>query len=326
MLTLVAGPARSGPVQTGSSGSGKAGAVKPGPVQGNQGGRFGGKKEGFFFYRDEAREQEEKPKAPKPVKTPKTPEKPRYEKGSYDGKMRWRDIDYLSTAEVRQLVEDVKDYAIQYPTPDNVRDYMTLQAVVMEKATRFQQTWAEVLLENPVLNENAKRPASTIASGILIRQERDDKTAAIEEMKDDMGIVFFYADECPFCDQQKTILENFANARGWQNITGVNISREPKAAVEFGVQLVPDLWVVGNVNGKIEKRRISAGLSVGTQIERGILQAHSRWFKQQDRYDHKAYVPVTEFDDYLKDLQDKENDGDESEAEPETQTAETAER
>jgi thiol-disulfide isomerase/thioredoxin len=149
---------------------------------------------------------------------------------------------------------------------------------------------------------------------MMVRQERDDMEAAVKEMREDMGILLFYTDDCPYCDAQKTILENFAAKHGWQNITGINISQAPQAARDFNVQLVPDLWVVGNVNGQIQRRRISAGVSAGTDIEKGLLSAHSRWFRG-GAYEKKAYVPVTEFEDYLR-KQDRENNtGDDEEAE-----------
>jgi conjugal transfer pilus assembly protein TraF len=261
--------------------------------------KFEGKRDGFFFYKDE-KEAEKKAKEPPKAVTPVPPKKKKgYVKGSYNGKLRWADLEDMRTSEVSDLVNDVKDYAIQKPTPENVKTYMTLQAVVMEKASRFQKVWGEVLLENPVLNENAKRPASGYVSGMMIRQERDDMEAAVKEMREDMGILLFYTDDCPYCDAQKTILENFAKKHSWQNISGVNISQEPQAARDYNVQLVPDLWVVGNVNGRIERRRISAGVSAGSEIEKGLLSAHSRWFHKRP-YEKKAYVPVTEFDEFLR--------------------------
>jgi conjugal transfer pilus assembly protein TraF len=266
--------------------------------------RYRGSREGFFFYEDDnPEEREDKKTRPKP----RIIKRQLYKKGQYDGKMRWNDVDNLSTAEMRDLLEDVKDYAIQHPTFDNVKDYMVLQAVAMERATRFQQAWAEVLNENPVLDENAKRPATAVVSGMMVVQRRDDEKAAIESMRRDMGILFFYSDDCPYCDKQQEILANFVNRRGWENVTGINISKEPKLIEEYGIQLVPDLWVVGNVKGEIRKRRISAGVSTGADIERGILQAHSRWFEDKP-YAKKAYVPVTEFDEYLQRMKDRETD------------------
>jgi conjugal transfer pilus assembly protein TraF len=281
------------------------------PLTDRQPEKFQGVREGFFFYKDEGKENKKKPKKVVPPVEQKQKRKG-YEKGSYDGKLRWSDLDDMRTPELSDLVNDVKDYAIQKPTPENVKTYMTLQAVVMEKASRFQKVWAEVLLENPVLNENAKRPASGYVSGMMARQERTDTETAVKEMRDDMGILLFYTDDCSYCDAQKNILADFAKKHDWPNITGVNISQEPQAARDFGVQLVPDLWVVGNVNGRIERRRISAGVSPGTAIEKGLLSAHSRWFRNGP-YEKKAYIPITEFDEFLRTQDQKKSVEDEPE-------------
>jgi thiol-disulfide isomerase/thioredoxin len=252
---------------------------------------FSGKRDGFFFYVDP-------PDPSQPAEAPKGQPLP-YSRGKFDGTIDWNAVKKMHPAEMRVLVEDVRDYAIQDPTPERLKAYMTLQAVAMEKATAFQQQWANVLLENPVLNENAKRPATGFVTDMLVKQQVDDREKSIADMKANMGILFFYAPDCHACDEQKKILEMFGKEYGWTHILGVDVSKEPRTAAEYNVQLVPDIWVVGHRDGQILKRRVNAGFSTVSQIERGMVQAYYTWFKGEN-YTPMPYVPVTDFDTFVK--------------------------
>jgi Thiol-disulfide isomerase and thioredoxins len=259
-------------------------------------GNFKGSKEGYFFYKDPTEEEKvEEKKEKKPKKLP-------FSEGSFNGTIPWNRVKDMHPTELRVLLDDVKNYAIQKPTEERLLAYMTLQTMAMEKATAFQETWGEVLQQNPILNENAKRPASGFVTNMLVVEERDELAKAVEHMKEEMGIVFFYTDNCPYCDKQKEILQNFGERREWVNIVGVNITQEPEIGKEFKVQLVPDMWVVGNVDGEIKKRRLSAGLSSQKQIEKGVLNAYSRWFKGKNNYLPKAFKPLIELDEFIDNM------------------------
>ena len=259
-------------------------------------GNFKGIEDGYFFYKDPNElPPEEKEKEKKPKKLP-------FAEGSFNGTIPWNRVKDMHPTELRILLDDVKNHAIQKPTEERLLAYMTLQTMAMEKATAFQETWSEVLQQNPILNENAKRPAAGFVTNMLVVEQRDELEKAIEHMKQEMGIVFFYTDSCAYCDKQKEVLESFGKRKEWTNIVGVNISKEPEVGKEFNVQIVPDLWVVGNVDGEIKKRRLSAGLSSHTQIEKGILNAYSRWFKGKNNYLPKAFKPLIELDDFIKDM------------------------
>ena len=256
-------------------------------------GQFKGVEDGYFFYKDPA----ELP--PEEDKLDDTKKKIPFSEGDFDGTIDWKRVKDMHPTELRILLDDVKNFAIQNPTEERLLAYMTLQTMAMEKATAFQETWAEVLQQNPILNENAKRPAAAFVTNMLVVERRDELAKAVDHMREEMGLVFFYSNDCTYCDKQKEILQDFGTRREWANIVGVNISDDPDVGKEFNVQIVPDLWIVGNVDGEIKKRRLSAGLSSHTQIERGILNAYSRWFKGDKNYLPKAFKPLIELDEFI---------------------------
>jgi conjugal transfer pilus assembly protein TraF len=64
----------------------------------------------------------------------------------------------LSTAWFRKNLEKYRDRAIDDPSAENVAAYYYLQRVMMDKAHRFTDVAREVVMSDPFLDENQRRP------------------------------------------------------------------------------------------------------------------------------------------------------------------------
>ena len=246
---------------------------------------WGGRRDGFQFYKDPAQQ-------PAQEKVP-------YSRGDFNGTIDWKAVRDMHPGELRVLIEDVKDYAIQTPSEDRVLAYLTLQAIVMQKAKRFQEMASDVVFNNPVLDASARRPPSSYVSGLLASLKRRDRDDVLEKMKEDMGLVFFYTENCgQACKEAGGLLQEFVNHVGWANFLTVDVSNNPQVIEEFKIQMVPDIWVVGNVDGKVQKRRVKAGVATWSHVEDGLLKAYTSWFKGT-KYELLPYDPVLEFDDFV---------------------------
>lgn len=70
------------------------------------------------------------------------------------------EIQPLSVAWLRKNLEKYRDQAIDVPSPENVAAYFYLQRVMMDKAHRFTDVAHEVVISDPRLDENVRRPIS----------------------------------------------------------------------------------------------------------------------------------------------------------------------
>ena len=70
------------------------------------------------------------------------------------------EIQPLSVAWLRKNLEKYRDQAIDTPSPENVAAYFYLQRVMMDKAHRFTDVAHEVVISDPRLDENVRRPIS----------------------------------------------------------------------------------------------------------------------------------------------------------------------
>lgn len=145
-----------------------------------------------------------------------------------------------------------------------------------------------------------QRAPTLAATTAEVVAEREDRESAIQAMRDNMGILFFYSPTCRYCRQQKEILANFTEKWGWKNITAINVLSSPEAARQYGVQSVPDIWVAGNVKGETVQSRLKSGLVEFHDLERGLVKAWTLW-NEGGNYERPAMVhQIQTFEDFLQ--------------------------
>ncbi len=217
----------------------------------------------------------------------------------FTGNVDWDVVWTMPSADMRALINDAMDWVQQDPTPQKMEVYLKLQGVAMRRAKKFQEVWDEVVLANPVLDETVRRSPTTLGSSLEAIEERNNRAEVIGQMSQDMGLIYFYSPSCSYCEKEKDILNEFMEKWSWTNITAINIKENSIVAQEYGVQTVPDLWVVGNTKDGVQQRRLKAGLASHSDIEQGLMMAFSLWFDGK-RYERPTMTEeILQFDNYV---------------------------
>lgn len=220
---------------------------------------------------------------------------------AFSGEVDWDAVWTMHPDDMRELINQALAFAQEKPGDEQrMVTYLKLQGVAMQRAKNFQEAWASALLKYPVLDSTVQRAPTLAASTAEVVAEREDREAAIEAMRDNMGILYFYSPACRYCEQQNDILAGFVKKWGWKNITAINVTSSPEAARQYGVQSVPDLWVAGNVRGETVQRRLKSGLVEFHDLERGLLKAWSLW-NDNGNYERPAMAhQLQTFEDFLR--------------------------
>ena len=221
-------------------------------------------KDGFFFYRDNLEEA-------RPAAEERTP-------AEFDGKIPWDKVETMHPDEFAQLMTDMQKWSIHKAKPEYIKEYLTLQRVAVMRSENYSRVWKQVLKDNPELDPTVARPPTRIGSRIEAQIQNEQTAEVIGEMREQMGILFFTRPGCQYCVEQKNILLGFMEQWNWGNVQEINVNEFPDAAQEYGVTLVPDLFVVGNVKDTIRRQRLRAGLTTRQEIEAGLMEAYSTWF------------------------------------------------
>ncbi|WP_068470621.1 type-F conjugative transfer system pilin assembly protein TraF [Candidatus Protochlamydia phocaeensis] len=182
-------------------------------------------------------------------------------------------------AKVRKELEEKLAEALLQPNPENVATYMKLQKRWIDQSGLFAQTWAQVLLENPSLDETVKFPISQY--GIQVQKQilQEQKDALIRQLAQERGLFFFYEGKSKASIIFAMVVKEFAKRYGWTvlavAIDGIKIegfqNNQPDNGISksFGVEVTPCLYVVHPQSREVVP--ISFGLSSLNQIEDNIV-------------------------------------------------------
>jgi hypothetical protein len=74
---------------------------------------------------------------------------------------------------------------------------------------------------------------------------------------------------------------NFHSIALWRNMTAVDISTQRETAERYGVRTVPDIWLIGNVNGAIQQQRVGVGLLREEELVQELVEKYQMWFRER---------------------------------------------
>ncbi len=168
---------------------------------------------------------------------------------------------------VEWLQVNTKKYmhkAIDDPSPENVRAYLYLQRLMLDKSQRFADATQLALITDPLLDENTRRPIASFGGTQKNRESEDVMDNLFERLSGRVGVWFFFRqDEMGMNDIQAGVLEMLERSTG---ITVQAISmdgsflpngRYPNAKVDNGQSKIlnivqtPALFVVNPSTNQI---------------------------------------------------------------------------
>jgi len=132
----------------------------------------------------------------------------------------------LSAAWFRKNLESYRDRAIDDPSSENVAAYYYLQRVMMDKAHRFTDVARQVVMSDPFLDENQRRPIATFAANETNRLAGVATEQALMTVARQAGILFFFRSDCPYCHIQAPLLAVLEKRFGFK-VYAVSLDGKP---------------------------------------------------------------------------------------------------
>jgi conjugal transfer pilus assembly protein TraF len=162
----------------------------------------------------------------------------------------------LSPEWMRVKLPEYRDRALEYPTQDNVRAYFYLQRHAMNVAERFARVAQQVVLSDPTLDENTRRPISSYGGHVFDEVARENRLRVAMKIASMAGVWYFYRSDCPYCHAQNPVLERLQRRIGLAVLPiALDDRAMPEArfsgyvpdrghAQELGVTQTPTLYLV----------------------------------------------------------------------------------
>lgn len=254
------------------------------------------KERGWFWYEDPIEEvpEIELPPEPKPLKQEQMQQK------------NSPPLKPLSSEWFRANLTKYRDEAVDDPTPENVSKYMYLQRVMLDKAERFTDATKQVVMADPLLDENSRRPIATFGANALDEQAELGTAKVAKQLAKAAGLWFFYSSTCTFCIKEAGVLKGLANAYGFKvmaiALDGLplpdnsfpNFTTDSGQGKKLGVETTPALFLVKpGKNGDVIQ--IGQGLLSGDDIvKRAVVLGYQRgWIDDSDYNGTLKAKPIT---------------------------------
>ena len=210
------------------------------------------KAEGWFWYKDPVvEEKKEKKPEPEPVKAPEPEPEEEPEVAKKD------EPKPMSVAWLKVNLPKYREIAIDNPTDENVRTYYYLQRVMMDKSSAFSEASTRVIMRDPFLDEDSRRPVATYAANAMNRDASAKRDTVTKQLSQQIGLFFFFNSNCVLCDEQATVLK----ALSFQ--TGISILPVSLDGGPLGNDTFPTYAVD---NGQAESLKIFKGPALAMAI------------------------------------------------------------
>lgn len=200
----------------------------------------------------------------------------------------------LSPEWMRAKLPEYRDRALEHPTPENVRAYFYLQRHAMNMAERFALMAQKVVLSDPTLDENTRRPISTYGGHVFDEVARENTLRVAAKIASMAGVWYFYKSDCPYCRAQNPVLERLQRRIGLAVLPiALDERAMPEAAFarfvpnrghaqQLGVTQTPTLYLVRKPN---EFVLLSEGLVTDDGLlERIVYAGHDAGWITDDEF------------------------------------------
>ena len=177
---------------------------------------------GFLFYGEKS---EDTPKDPEEIKT---------------------------VEELRLEAQKRLNVAVMDPTEENLKQYLAINTLMLEKSTGFAQRWKETLWANHGFDHTVDQPNANFAQVALKDESKQEKATVLTQLAKNSGLVILVQNGCSFCGLMAPVINRLQEETGF-NVLAVTIKGG-----------IPEEWPAAKPDNGIVKRLINLSGSVPT--------------------------------------------------------------
>ena len=177
---------------------------------------------GFLFYGEKS---EEVPKDPEEIKT---------------------------VEELRLEAQKRLNAAVMDPTEENLKQYLAINTLMLEKSTVFAQRWKETLWANPNFDHTVVHPNANFAQVALKDEAKSEKEDILKRLSSQAGLAILVQAGCSFCSLMAPVIQRLREETGIETLA---------ISIKGGI---PQDWPTAKPDNGIVKRLMTISGSVPT--------------------------------------------------------------
>ncbi len=171
----------------------------------------------------------------------------------------------------QELLNGFQKQAVQFPSEENVLQYLTIQDIARRKALAYTHTASYVTQKySNLFRMNQVYPTTGPGVTARVQMQRGEIAEALGSGRADHALLFFVNPHCPFCEQQQQILGYFMEKYDWQ-VRTVDTEQQPEAAARFNITVTPTLLLIKK--GQSESMPVATGVISLSELERKLYRA-----------------------------------------------------
>ncbi|UWE19372.1 conjugal transfer protein TraF [Herbaspirillum huttiense] len=166
----------------------------------------------------------------------------------------------VTVAWLRENYPLLEERAVNDPTEENVKAYLYVKRITMDKAQRFSEKVTEVTNQDPLLNENNRIPYASSGAQAIRNANRNAQGQAVRELSQVGGLVVFVDGECRFCAMQMPVIQMLNRDYGMEALVVSLDGTRPKGYAgpmnrdnglfrKLGLKLTPSIVYVHRPRG-----------------------------------------------------------------------------
>ena len=122
--------------------------------------------------------------------------------------------EFKTVEELRAEAQRRLNVAVMDPTEENLKEYLAINTLMLEKSTVFAQRWKETLWANPGFDHTVVHPNANFAQVALKDEKKTAKEASLKSLASQAGLVVLVQAGCSFCSMMAPVMANLSSQTG----------------------------------------------------------------------------------------------------------------
>ena len=160
--------------------------------------------------------------------------------------------EFATVEELRAEAQRRLNAAVMEPSDENIKSYLAINTVMLEKSMRFAERWKETLWANPAYDHTTLHPNANFAQVALKDEAKQNKEISLKNLSTQAGLVVLVQAGCSFCSMMAPVMERLTQETGL-SILPISIKGDVSAE-----------WPTARPDNGIVKRLVTLSGSVPT--------------------------------------------------------------
>jgi conjugal transfer pilus assembly protein TraF len=130
----------------------------------------------------------------------------------------------------KENIDRLKNIAIENPSEENILNFVLMQKLMMDKATKFSEEFSNIYKKYPQLSSNTPRTQAMVSYDKSASRQVQEQTW--HSLKDKMAFYFFFSSSCDFCRKMESGTVSILDKEGF-SVVGISLDGKGLKGTRF---------------------------------------------------------------------------------------------